>query len=144
MSEDLFNENSDMSEWMLHLDKIRNNKKSSAITRMLAATLQLNPYMTIGQFLKNLNDDDLHSLLEKTEDIGPENEGTEDVLLITMMLAQAEGTSAETMETLLENVNAMCIFIAGTSLARKGLVKAYYDNMSFGADMREALVFERI
>lgn len=148
MSDNEFNEESNLSEWALQLDKIHKQKHYSAVTRLLAASLIMNPYMSVGTFFQSISDEDLQSLLEKSEDIGNVEEGevqqsTEEILLIAMMLAQAEGCPAQDLDELHDNVTILSVFIAGTSLARKGLVEAYYDNMSFGPDMRDAKVFSR-
>lgn len=148
MSDDEFNEESNLTEWTLQLEKIHKQKGYSAVTRLLAASLMMNPYMSVGAFFQSISDDDLESLLQKSEDIGKAEEGecqpgTEEILLIAMMLAQAEGCPAQDLDELHDNVSILSVFIAGTSLARKGIVDAYYDNMSFGPDMRDAKVFSR-
>lgn len=147
MNDEEFNEESKLTEWVLQLEKIRNQKQYSAVTRLLAATLIINPYMSVGTFFQTISDEDLQSLLEKAEEIkefdGSESPGTEEILLIAMMLAQAEGSPAQNMEEMHDNISILTVFIAGTALARKGLVEAYYNNMSFGPDMKDAKVFKR-
>lgn len=147
MNDEEFNEESRLTEWSLELEKIRKQKQYSAVTRLLAATLMINPYMSVGTFFQTISDEDLQTLLEKAEEIkefdGSESPGTEEILLIAMMLAQAEGSPAQNMEELHDNISILTVLIAGTSLARKGLVEACYDNMSFGPDMRDAKVFIR-
>ena len=71
-------------------------------------------------------------------------EGGEDILLLTMMLASAEGSNPTTLEDLQNKVSMFTIFIAGTSLYRKGLVKAYFKNMSFNDDSNKLIVFEKL
>lgn len=135
-----------LDSFTVNLQNVKESYEHSAVVRLLAASLIDNPYYTIGNFFKNLSNDDLNSLLEKTEAIGSEEEdiGVEDLVLITMMLAQAEGNPITDEEELAKCVSVMSVFIAGTSLARKGFVKAFYENMSFGQDMMKAIIFKKL
>lgn len=143
MSDD-FSEESNLEEWVIELERVKNDRKQLTVTRLLAASLMVNPYMTIGDFFQSISDEDLQTLVEKVDELDFSTDKAGDVLLITMMLAQAEGSPAQNFDELHNHLTAMCVFIAGTSLVRKGLATAYYKNMSFGADMDEAVVFERI
>lgn len=145
-NEERFDESSNLEEWTLQLDKIVKSKDHLAVTRLLAASLQQNPYMTVGTFFKTLSDWDLEKLLEMTEAISDEGPwvGVEDILLLTMMLSNAEGSPSVNMDELHDKLTVFCVFVAGTSLARKGLVKAHFDNMSFNEDSNKLVVFEKV
>lgn len=142
----------DLESWYLNLAKIVEDKDRSSITKMLALKLMTNPYLTVGSFLQNINDDDLDYILDLSEkmtenqdeeDFNPPEE-TQDLLLMTMMLANAEGSPASTMEDLQHHLSAFTLFVAGTSLHRKGFVEAFYGNMSFNEDMSDKPIFKKI
>ena len=72
------------------------------------------------------------------------NEASEEVVLITLLLIHAEGIYPETMHELSHHTGAFKMFVAGTSLARHGLAIAYYENMSFGDDVSDRVVFKKV
>lgn len=114
--------------FVVNLDKISKHKSLSRITRVLAIDLQENPYLTLGQFYRSLSNqevDDLSKLCERTDD-----DAVSEVLLLTEMLARAEGIASTDIDDMSEKVNAFVVMTAGVGLTRKGLVKAYYDNMT--------------
>lgn len=122
---------------------VANEKSLLATTRLLAVDLAKNPYMTIGDFLKNLSQGDLEEFV-KIIDTGEHHPHFEDLMLISMMLAAAEGTDGNTLDAACENLNAFNTFIVCESLFRKGLVKIHRENMSFGEDMKDKLIVERL
>jgi hypothetical protein len=111
---------------------------------MLGADLLAKPYMAVGDFFKNLSDSDLDTLLKSSE---PETQESmmDDILLITMMLRGAEGLEQFTnIETSLQNVEQLITMLVLESLHRKGLVKLNHENMSFGEDMGDKIVVEKL
>lgn len=141
----------------INYDKIITNKECLSITRILAADLQANPYYTVGQFLKNLNDVDLAELndivncnfnanLDEADD--EEERETDprmaDIVLLAEMLSRGEDIVSKNDEELLTKVNQFMIFISIESLRRKGMVEAYHSNMTFGDDGDERMVVKRL
>jgi hypothetical protein len=51
---------------------------------------------------------------------------------------------SQCIEDITENVNYFGVCITCVSLARKGLVRVYYDNMSFGRDHGDKVLVEKI
>jgi len=130
----------DISSFTVNLDKVVNDKNSSSITKLLAAKLMVQPYMTIGDFLNSLSDADVVTLLDMVEE-----EQLEDILLISEMLAGSEGLGgSKNVEEAQVKLNAMSNFIVLESLARKGLVKVHREHLSFGEDMGHKIVVEKI
>ena len=112
-----------------------------ALTRLLASSLIITPYLRVGDFFKNLSDHDLETL----EEISDENHADFDnVLLIAEMLATGEGLDHGTMDIIMERMNQFLMFVAMEGLHRKGLVKVHHENMSFGEDMRNKIIVEKI
>ena len=104
-----------------------------------------NPYTSLGRFFKKLSNENLEILMEIIDEGDSEfNERMEDIVLMTEMLSRAEGVPSQCIEDITENVNYFGACITCVSLARKGLVRVYYDNMSFGADNGDKMIVEKI
>jgi hypothetical protein len=127
------------------MEKIIESDKLLPVTKSIAKMLMRNPYTSLGKFFKKLSDDNLQALSEIIEEGDSEfNEGMEDIVLMTEMLSRAEGVPSQCIEDITENVNYFGACITCVSLARKGLVRVYYDNMSFGKDHGDKILVEKI
>ena len=127
------------------MEKIIESDKLLPVTKAVAKMLMRNPYTSLGRFFKKLSDENLQALMEIIDEGDSEfNEGMEDVVLMTEMLSRAEGVPSQSIEEITENVNYFGACITCVSLARKGLVRVYYDNMSFGTDQGEKTLVERL
>jgi hypothetical protein len=60
------------------------------------------------------------------------------------MLAAGEGLALEGVDTTTARVNQFCMLIVIESLARKGLVKVFHENMSFGDEMGDKTIVEKL
>jgi hypothetical protein len=121
------------------LDKIIQSREFSSVVKQLAFQLKENPYKTVGSFFDTLSNADLDLLMEKID-----NEDWEEIILITELLARAEGAGGDNLEQVTQNMNVMTVMIAGEALTRKGLVEAFHRNMSFGDDSRDKVIFKRV
>ena len=127
------------------MEKIIGSDKLLPVTRSVAKMLMRNPYTSLGKFFKKLSDENLEVLMEIIDEGDSEfNERMEDIVLMTEMLSRAEGVPTESVEEITENVNYFGACITCVSLARKGLVRVYYDNMSFGTDQGEKVLVEKL
>ena len=127
------------------MEKIIGSDKLLPVTRSVAKMLMRNPYTSLGKFFKKLSDENLEILMEIIDEGDSEfNERMEDIVLMTEMLSRAEGVPTESVEEITENVNYFGACVTCVSLARKGLVRVYYENMSFGTDHGEKVLVERI
>lgn len=146
-------ETMDTNEWMsedfggffVNVSEVAKSKDCLAVTRMLAIDLSNHPYLTVGDFLKGLSDNDLQALVEgaETEDNGEVM--LEDLLLISMMLHQSEGLPPiESDNEATDVLNILINYLVCESLARKGLVKVFHENMSFGADCADKIVVQKL
>ena len=130
------------------LDKVVKDKGLMNVTRLLAAEMMSNPYLTVSDFFSGLNDEDIDILTEVSENDEDERYG--DLILLTEMLTTAEGISIDEddEEAYVENVThrlrAFISFLALESLERKGLVRIYRENMSFGEDYMDKRIAEAI
>ena len=127
------------------IEKIIASDKLLPVTKSVAKMLMRNPYTSLGKFFKKLSDENLQILMEIIDEGDSEfNDGMEDVVLMTEMLSRAEGVPSQSIEDITENVNYFGACVTCVSLARKGLVRVYYDNMSFGTDQGEKILVEKL
>ena len=128
-----------------NMEKIIDAEGLLPVTKSVAKMLMRNPYTSLGKFFKKLSDENLEVLMEIVEEGDSEfNVGIEDIVLMTEMLSRAEGVPSGSIEEITENVNYFGVCVTCVSLARKGLVRVYYDNMSFGKDYGDKVIVERI
>ena len=127
------------------MEKIIESDKLLPVTKSVAKMLMRNPYISLGKFFKKLSDENLQVLSEIIEEGDSEfNDGMEDIVLMTEMLSRAEGVPSQCIEDITENENYFGACVTCVSLARKGLVRVYYENMSFGTDQGEKVLVERL
>jgi hypothetical protein len=98
--------------------------------------------MSIGDFIKSLNDNVLVELNEISEN--ENHPHFEELILLTEMLAAAEGTNLGGTPKVHQRLNMFMTWLIFESLKRKGLVKIHYENLSFGDDMADKIVVEKI
>lgn len=116
-----------------------------AVTRLLAADLMAKPYLKVGDWIKNVSDADLQTLVEGAEPDESDEFKLEDLMLISMMLRQAEGLEPIKDDNGFRDACGQLVtLLVIESLYRKGLVRVFHDNMSFGDDMGDKIVVEKI
>ena len=127
------------------MEKIIESDKLLPVTKSVAKMLMRNPYTSLGRFFKKLSNENLEILMEIIDEGDSEfNERMEDIVLMTEMLSRAEGVPSQSVDEITENVNYFGACITCVSLARKGLVRVYYENMSFGTDQGEKILVEKL
>lgn len=133
------------ASYTLDYESLSKSKNLMAITKLLALQIMKTPYINVGEYIQNISDSDLKELLRKMDK--PENGDyeLEDLILIADMLAAGEGLgTAQDFDTFHQRMDQLVGFLVIESLKRKGLVKVYYENLSFGDDMGDKLVVEKI
>lgn len=130
----------------INLDKVIESPDFCSIVKMTAVKMKKNPYMTLGDFFKSLTLTDLTVLnLIVTMAIEEDDvQSIDNLIVLVEMLSRAEGTETDEIKTATSNVNYFCTLVTLCSLAHKGLIKAVYENMSFGADMKDKQIAEII
>lgn len=123
--------------------KLITEKSLLSVTRLLASDLSSNPYLTIGDFLKELSLGDLEKLVNIIDE-GEDHPNFEDLILISGMLSSAEGIPCSTVDDYHKCANQLTTFIVCESLGRKGFVKVIHENMSFGEDMKNEIIVEKL
>lgn len=112
-------------------------------TRDLARTLRHNPYLTFGDYMNEMPSAVLNELLEVADD--ESHEHFDELVLISEMLARAEGLDASQNDAeSLKRLKVLMSIIAVEGLYRKGMIRAFRENYSFGEDMLTKIVAQRI
>jgi hypothetical protein len=127
----------------INIQKLIGDNTLLAVTRLLGADLLARPYMAVGDFFKSLTDNDLQTLLKASEP-DTQDEVMDDILLIGMMLRSAEGLEPlNELDQSKDIVQKIITFLVLESLYRKGLIKLYHENMTFGDDMEDKMIAEK-
>jgi|688.fasta_scaffold00069_68 hypothetical protein len=139
------------TDFDINYDNVIASKECLSMTRILAADLKANPYMTVGDFLMNISKSDLailSDIVEQHMGFDEDDEVTDermaDFVLMTEMLSRAEGLISEDDDDLTRKINQFMIMVTMENLYRKGLIKLYHENMSFGKDVEHRIVAEKI
>jgi hypothetical protein len=132
-----------------HDDEIELNYKEIAAhtdllptIRLFAIDLQKQPYISPGDWFQSLSDNSLDELLGLVDDESEDSLSQQ--LLLTQMLARAEGVITNDMEQIRQQLGMFQMLVAGTGLGRKRMAKVYYENMSFGEDMIDKTILEKL
>lgn len=126
--------------YSINYTEVIKNKSVLSVTKLLAHQLMENPYITVGEYIKDLPDGDLDTLSECIE-----AEHYEDIILIAEMLATAEGCDqSPDFESFKDRADQLVGLLTVEQLGRKGLVKVHHENMSFSEDMAKKVLVERI
>ena len=116
--------------------------------RLLAIDLQKNPYVTVGDWFRGLADSSVYELQELAETCyeNPDNEESmEQMMLLAMMLASGEGTcDMNDMEKNRTQLGMLMSLITVVGLERKGFVRVFYENLTLGDDMGNAVIVEKL
>lgn len=140
-----------ISNYSIVYDNIANGDHPRIVTD-LARYLQVNQYLTPGEYIRTLDDDDLAYLLDVGDDLFESldndlepSENADCLILIGAMLAEAEACDMKLNElTVQQIVTALMSFLVVESLARKNLLIPVHSNMSFGYDMAAAVIAKKM
>jgi hypothetical protein len=130
----------------LNYDKIIESPDFSAVAKQVLVSLRKQPYMSLGEFFDKLTNTDL-TALNFTIDLAMEHGdamAVGDLIVIVHALSSAEGVVATNDQEATDNINYFMQLVTCESLARKGLVRVFHENFTFGQDMRGKPVAERI
>ena len=142
-----FEDTSDTAgKYTIDLKHVMESNQLLGTTRLLAMDIQNKGYVNVGEFFKNLNESDLQKYLDLAD--SPDDDIFSEILLVSELLAMGEGLDNGLDENNLQisqnRMSQMIMYLACESLARKGMVKLYHENISFGEDMNNKVVVEKI
>lgn len=116
----------DLSDYHIRLDRVVLSTEFLSSTRLLAATLRINPYMTLKDYFQRTSDSDIQVLVDKID-----REDLVELILLSELLAMAEGCKSEDIDQVTDNLNLFVTLVLVESLYRKGLIDVVRDNMTF-------------
>jgi hypothetical protein len=132
--------------YTIQFENAINNKAYTPSTRLLAADVANNGYANVGEFFMNMPQADLDKFLKLIED--EENEAYDEVVLLAGLLSVAEGLDVnfddDGVSDMMKKCTQLNMLFVCESLSRKGLVKLHHENISFGEDMLDKILIERL
>jgi hypothetical protein len=132
----------DVDNFTINFENLISNKTVSSIVRLLAVEIMNKPYLSVGEWLNDMSNEDnqsLMDLIEKNDDYSIENQ-----ILLSLLLSRSEGVFFQTDEELNRGIASLQAFVAISNLHKKGLVIAVYKNMSFGEDAMQLEIAKKI
>jgi len=139
---------SEKDSMAIRFDKVAEDKSFLPVTRLLAIDIIKNPYLVVGDFMRELSDQDIELLLDIADD--EDNCHFEELILISEMLAAAEGIpneyedEMELVAVARARISMLLMYLAMESLARKNLIILHRENMTFGDDAGDRVVAEKL
>lgn len=141
---DMEEENS-VGRYYLNLTEVATTRRFSAHTRSLAKKLMKDPYMIPGDYFRFLYKDQYEFIKEICDEDETNDsmyiQHLDELIVIVLMLMYGEGISPETEDEIDQALGVFKMLIAGIGLEKKGLVEIRYDNISFGEDCMNRIVF---
>lgn len=127
--------------YTINYDLVIKQPEILAVTKLLATDIMRDGYVNVGEFFRNMSDADLNALNEQAD----QKSEASDLILISEMLATGEGLEQSTeVDQFIHRTGILQGFLAIESLKRKGFVKVHYDKLSFGDDMADSVIVEKI
>lgn len=110
-----------------------NEMRVAASVKVAAEKLKAQEYFSIGDFFKEISNEHLQELSMMSELAGKREDtfqSLDNMCLLTFIFLQAEGIDLPENSKMSDYVNSVIRFVAITSLYRKGLVNANFENFS--------------
>lgn len=129
--------------YAVNLDEIIANKSLMPMTRRLAKKIKTDEYITVGDFIVQVGDEELEDLVVLATDALNENEyndyevsdGTKEFILLSMLIALGEGLESANSESIFARASFLSRLIVFESLYRKGFINAYHENWTLDLDI---------
>ena len=134
----------DIDNYEVNYDRVAEDTQSHAIVRLLAINLKINPYLTVGEWLQSLSDGSLEDMIDIVNAEDSDESAMSNMILLVLMLTRAEQVFIRSDDDLARSIGMLRMFVCMASLQRKGMIKAFYENMSFGEDAMHLHVAEKI
>lgn len=126
----------------VNVEEVIANKALMPITRKLAKKIQLDGYVTVGDFIIQVGDEELEDLVALATDALNDDhelydikEGTKEFILLSMLIALGEGLDDANSENILARATFFSRLIVFESLYRKGFINAYHENWTLDLDI---------
>lgn len=130
---------------VLNIDNIIKQKDILGVIKGAALDLKNHSYLSIGDFLRNISDEDLEILSNYCNNIFENKHHPDEVssiALLATILLTGEGLEVNE-ETVEEAIDATIMYITLEGLARKDLVEIYRENFTLDPVYKELIVAKR-
>lgn len=114
---------------MVNYDMVLESQEMCDLLKSAVTRIQSNPYCTLSRFLQGFRDHELEQFMVEIGD--PENPNLKQPIILTMIMAAAEGVDLENEGQFAIAVDYTIFVTVSESLRRKGLVKINYSQISF-------------
>lgn len=136
-------------DYVVMYKEVVNDTAFSTQSRLLARQLMDNPLTTVGEYFRTLPDDDLLSIREMIEhdnlyEDGDESETARDIIIMALMLNQAEGGACGDLDDVVRKVQAFKLLASVTEISRAGFARPNFVNFSLQTDADHLVIAERI
>lgn len=135
----------------LDLDKMLESNIPHPLVKKVIRKFRRDQYFTPGEFFGKLTGHDSDVLSDWvnviTDDEISERDKNEEclqVVLLTQILALAEGVYIDDEDDYVKAIKAFTVMATANNLHRKSLVLCYYDNLSFGDDAADKIIMQRL
>lgn len=127
----------------ISVQQIIENKTLLPITRKLAKRISKENYLTVGDYIISIEDEDLEYLI----DLIPNENNVEtltkectELMLISELLALAEGLPAANVKNIMERTSFFTKLLVFESIYRKGIINAYHENWTLDLDANSDII----
>lgn len=126
--------------------RVSKSNNFNALARQTATQIMAAPYIALGDWLKDLNYDDLHYLTSVAEHINRGGEPSQSFIILVMMLCVAEGGEVPVADdTFVEIMRRFTMLLCAEALSRKEVAVFHREHATLGAevDQKEILSFDK-
>lgn len=123
----------------VNMDKVLNDPRFSSLTKSVVHKIRKLTYFTLVEFLKEISDIDLQSMIENIDRMNSSTNIAEDLIILNELLCIAEGILVESDSESYENLYYFINVIHCESLKRKGFVDIDYTKISFDPSFKDEI-----
>lgn len=129
--------------YSINVQQVIDNKTLLPITRKLAKRINKENYLTVGDFIISMEDEDLEYLIDLIPNEDNEEALTKEcteLMLISELLALGEGLPASDVKNIMERTSFFTKLLVFESIYRKGIINAYHENWTLDLDANSDII----
>ena len=130
--------------YAISIDVVLERSDLPAIVKQAALLLRQRGFFTIGEWLSELTDFDLTTLLSLWDIVDRPGPAAFALVTLTEILTAAEGIAASHESTCIDRMKRLSVLMAMESLHRKGLIVFYRNNATLGDDYDDRQIASRV
>ena len=124
--------------YSINVQQVIDNKTLMPITRRLAKRISNDNYLTVGDYIISMEDEDLDYLIDLIPDddnVAAANDQSSELMLISELLALGEGLPSANAEEIMARTSFFTRLLVFESLYRKGIINAHHENWTLDLDI---------